>query len=79
MPNFKGVQAPYTPLPSKDRNKKASVDFSCGEKGGKGASWKGTASPAGAKPSERKAVISADSVRDVRNLRTSTVGAGPKG
>lgn len=79
MPNFKGVQAPYTPLPSKDKGKKASVDFSCGEKGGKGASWKGSASPAGAKPSELKTIIPATSIRNVRDLRTNTLGAGPKG
>ena len=79
MPNFKGVQAPYTPMPSKDKGKKAEVNFSAGEKSGKGASWKGLASPAGATPSERKTIIPATSVKNVKDLRTNTMGAGPKG
>ncbi len=81
MANWKGVAVPLPDLPSKDNARGADIKFGAGyAKGGKGASWKGQASPAGATKEEvEKAIYPASSIRDIASLTTSNVGSAPKG
>ncbi len=77
MSNWKGISAGQVSLPSKDKNKKASVDFSCDDSSGKGANWKGKPSPAGALPAERKAIINPSNIHEGKSDRKSSVGPAP--
>lgn len=81
MANWKGVDAGKPALPSKQSNKKgeAKVSFKCEDAAPGKSGYKGVSNPAGAKASERKAIISASNIHDVKSDRKTSVGAGPKG
>lgn len=76
---YKGVSAGKTQLPSKDHKGEAKVSFKCNDAPDGKSGYKGIKSQDGAKPSERKAIISASNVYDVKKDRKTSVGAGPKG
>lgn len=77
--SYKGVSAGKTQLRSKDHKGEAKVSFKCNDAPDGKSGYKGIKSQDGAKPSERKAIIKASSIHDVKSDRKTTVGAGPKG
>lgn len=77
MANFRGISAGYPDAPSKDKAKKAEVNFNAGIKTTKGASWKGKESCDGAKPKERQAIIKPSNIHDIKSDRKNVMGKAP--